>query len=106
MSELRAPDPTLSAFDGVVAVYDLTLPVPVAHEADDEGLAVCEFVSVLDAPYRLDAADAAYFTVPCRECFPHAPSPGHHWSRYVMGRQADVEPYEFRSKNLAWQVPA
>lgn len=102
MSELRAPDPTLTAFDGLVAVYDLSLPAPVAHEPDDEGLAVCEFVSIFDAPFRLDAADAAYFAVPCRECFPDSPPPGWRTSDEapagIDGLQCVADPH------LAWQV--
>jgi hypothetical protein len=89
MIELRAPDPTLTAFAGDVVWLDGSRRPQVAHSlVCDEG----ERVPV----WRSLATEAArWFAVPCRECFPAAPLPG--WqptARYV----GDPDPH------LAWQV--
>ena len=70
MSDLRAPDSTLTAYDGlVVMVYDFDAVLPVAHRRD--------------LPHGLWGVQvwtwhARWFAVPCRDCFPDAPQPGHY----------------------------
>ena len=90
MSELRAPDPTLTAYDGLeVAVSDFDADVPVAHRRDlPHGL----------RGVRVWTWHARWFAVPCRECFPDAPPPGHKAS---CPPGCQVSP-GFRP--LAWQV--
>ena len=85
MSELRAPDPTLTAYDGLeVAVSDFDADVPVAHRRDlPHGL----------RGVRVWTWHARWFAVPCRECFPDAPPRG-------------VDPLNRPNagRYLAWQV--
>ena len=72
MSELRAPDPTLTALGAnVVSLTDVvgTGPLVAHHRA------------TTDRPHprgmeSLCARDAAYIAIPCRTCFPDAPPPG------------------------------
>ena len=82
MSELRAPDPTLTAIDPgdwVALEVKSATTVRVAHVlggayegADDVLSAKCGAL-----PYAHDdPRNAAYVAVPCRECFPDAPEPG------------------------------
>lgn len=98
MSELRAPDPTLTAHvDGDVFVQ-ATEPggeVATAHRRLHS-----TFVGEL-----LPSSFARWFAVPCRTCWPDAPEPGHVWSRYVLGRvEPGVAPYLAWVPGLAWQT--
>ena len=70
MSELRAPDPTLDALDADVNLYmgGWDARPLVAH------LPGC---LSMDLAWMEEAQDARWFAVPCRECFPDAPPPGH-----------------------------
>ena len=91
MSELRAPDPTLDALDADVNLYMSgwdARPL-VAH------LPGC---LSMDLAWMEEAQDARYIAVPCRECFPDAPPPGHKAS---CPPGCQVSP-GFRP--LAWQV--
>jgi len=91
MSETRAPDPTLTAYDGRdVTVYDFDADTPVAHRRDlphgRRGVQVWTW-------------HARWFAVPCRECFPDAPAPGHAVANNPFGG-----PFELPDDGLAWQV--
>jgi hypothetical protein len=104
MSELRAPDPTLTAVDEAVVVAIGGEP-PVAHRFDDDD----PFSGLrCDAPYGGDAhclasRDARWFALPCRECFPDAPPPGHEF--YTLIHQDNSCTQEVRRiGGLAWQV--
>jgi len=82
---LRAPDPTLTAYDGRdVTVYDFHADTPVAHRRDlphgRRGVQVWTW-------------HARWFAVPCWDCFPDAPPPG---QRTPSG---DCPP-----DDLTWQV--
>ena len=91
MSELRAPDPTLDALDADVNLYMSgwdARPL-VAH------LPGCLSV---DFEWMEEAQEARYIAVPCQECFPDAPPPGHKAS---CPPGCQVSP-GFRP--LAWQV--
>ena len=102
MSELRAPDPTLTALDPelwvALEVRSVIGTVRVAHvlggpyEGEDDVLsAACGAL-----PYAHDdPRNAAYIAVPCRECFPVTPIPG--VRRDASGRESG-------DPNLAWQV--
>ena len=67
MSELRAPDPTLTALPPEDSVYVSILDR--AHLTRDcrgaDGIGV-----------MISAYHARWFAVPCRSCFPDAPPPG------------------------------
>ena len=75
MGELRAPDPTLSAYTGdqwgrtTVEVVDGE--VPIAHRGKDSRCVLYGSLGQL-----MSADRARWFAVPCRECFPDAPEPG------------------------------
>lgn len=93
MTELRAPDPTLSELDAQVVWLDGTQEPQVAHslaclgEEDDRPE---QFL------WRSLSVDAArWFAVPCRDCFPEAPPAGH-----IRGTNEYVD-----APALAWQVP-
>ncbi len=101
MSELRAPDPTLSdlaeqapdpgCVDDRVVRVDMSPVVPVAHSCY-RNIAHGSDLSV-NAP----ALHSRWFAVPCRECFPDAPPPGCiKYASYPW--HSEVVP------NLAWQV--
>ena len=82
MDELRAPDPTLTAlpFREIVVVDDSAEPAPIAHRLDDNdpfGGTLCEEPGYAGADPCLFTEHARWFAVPCRECFPDAPPPGH-----------------------------
>ena len=108
MSELRAPDPTLTAMDEgeKVGLCSAGIDQPdIAHRVvwdfSDGAHSACPETYL----FRFEYPDnARWFAVPCRECFPQAPEPGHVWSRFVMGRQADITPYEAAVPGLSWQV--
>jgi len=97
MSELRAPDPTLTAWQGDQfsrrTVEVVKGEPPVAHCGKDS---VCVLHGKLGS--LMGADRARWFAVPCRECFPDAPPPGHKAS-CPPGCQV---PPGFRP--LAWQV--
>ena len=95
MSELRAPDPTLTAYDGRdVTVYDFHADTPVAHRRDlphgRRGVQVRTW-------------HARWFAVPCRECFPDAPPPGREFYN-LMDQRNRVQVRTRPVKGLAWQV--
>jgi len=76
MSELRAPDPTLDALGEPVGVEYWSPDPGVAHRLPDGpggSMSACGYRG-LDA---MPSLYAAYVAVPCRECFPDAPPPGH-----------------------------
>ena len=98
MSELRAPDPTLTALDqrwDVVSIEE-GLP-PTAHR---------DAVALLEPPdvfSRQPARDARWFAVPCREFFPDAPPPGREFYN-LMDQRNRVQVRTRPVKGLAWQV--
>ena len=98
MSELRAPDPTLTALDqrwDVVSIEE-GLP-PTAHR---------DAVALLEPPdvfSRQPARDARWFAVPCRKCFPDAPPPGREFYN-LMDQRNRVQVRTRPVKGLAWQV--
>jgi hypothetical protein len=106
MSELRAPDPTLSALnlDVIVTRWSGDRGPAVAHLFVDDvdtlsGLCGVELECgpQLKAPYPWGSEDARWFAVPCRECFPDAPPPGH------VATASRFKPHE-RDPHLSWQV--
>ena len=97
MSELRAPDPTLDVLGEPVGVEYWSPDPGVAHRLPDGpggSMSACGYRG-LDA---MPSLYAAYVAVPCRECFPDAPPPGHKAS---CPPGCQVSP-GFRP--LAWQV--
>ena len=106
MSELRAPDPTLTAlpFREIVVVDDSAEPAPIAHRLDDNdpfGGTLCEEPGYAGADPCLFTEHARWFAVPCRECFPDAPPPGHEAS---CPPGCQVSPGFPWAGPLAWQV--
>jgi hypothetical protein len=104
VSELRAPDPTLSALnlDVIVTRWNGDRGPAMAHLFIDDvdtlsGLGVkLECGRKLKAPYPWGSEDARWFAVPCRECFPDAPPPGYQ----SMAGYENVSP----DWHLSWQV--
>ena len=110
MSELRAPDPTLSGSTTVVDGDGYVTHVPEDH--DHASVAFPELgrpgIACVAAPthhlgrhdrrnwFIMDVAHAMYVAVPCRECFPDAPPPGHTRSCFP---NCNLDP-----AGLAWQV--
>lgn len=99
MSELRAPDPTLTALGPLAVILglgELRAPLQRAHRVGG-----CR----PETPQTINAEYARWFAVPCRTCWPDAPAPGHVWSRYVLGRvEPGVAPYLAWVPGLAWQT--
>ena len=95
VSELRAPDPTLDAMPSGAIVYLTGTNGPrISHTVGGQ----CG--AQLHHPER--ASDAAYFAVPCRECFPEAPPPGQRLFEF-----RDTKPVTWgyvHSEHLGWQV--
>jgi hypothetical protein len=105
MAELRAPDPTLTALtvNQLVAVWP-TDP-PQAHLIDAIGYEVCGAADAEDdppEPMLMDSDWAAWFAVPCRECFPDAPPLGHGVVRDMHGKPWSSYP----EPCLSWQTDA
>ena len=99
MSELRAPDSTLDALDEDVLVtwWAGDGPPAVAHRFAEQGNAVVADCGWRPTkPYPLGSEDVRWFAVPCRECFPDAPEPGHH--------PTCSDPCMVTDPYLAWQV--
>lgn len=68
MSEVRAPDPTLSQTEHrVVYVNHYGVDPPVAHV---QGGCGAQLVN------QRSPENARWYAVPCRTCFPDAPPPG------------------------------
>jgi len=108
MSELRAPDPTLTAlpFREIVVVDDSAEPAPIAHRLDDNdpfGGTLCEEPGCAGADPCLFTEHARWFAVPCRECFPDAPPPGREFYN-LMDQRNRVQVRTRPVKGLAWQV--
>ena len=110
MSELRAPDPTLTALaatdagdtDLMLAHYDEE-GVPVAHLVQRDAWVVVCGVSEDVATHWSVAEYARWFAVPCRECFPDAPEPGHEF--YTLIQQDNSRAIRQRPVSvLSWQV--
>lgn len=101
MTELRLPDPTLSALDRVhVFVTDAGEP-RMAHL---DGESACPVKPGL-LGHLEPTSDARWFAVPCRECFPDALLPGH--KPGCCGKpdcRGSRTPR--RDPHLAWQVPS
>ena len=116
MSELRAPDPTLTelpAHDKTGTTTDVGVtwlggPPATAHrlvlspEGDPNELVTlwpsCDHEMEQDDWAQLPLEDARWFAVPCRECFPDTPPPG----KYPFSYERTV----LDDANLAWQVPS
>ena len=96
MSELRAPDPTIDALDADVNLYmgGWDARPLVAH------LPGC---LSMDLAWMEEARDARWIAVPCRECFPDAPPPGHEFYN-LMDQRNRVQTRTRPVKGLAWQV--
>ena len=74
MSELRDPDPTLHALGWatIVPIEVVSMSLRrVGHRYWPPRQCGA------DVEYQEAAGVAAYIAVPCRECFPDAPPPGH-----------------------------
>lgn len=107
MSELRAPDPTLTVYDGDGAVLlDGGLPVRQAHRPEHLGLMTWTVCRVPPSETTwMDPDDARWFAIPCRECFPDAPPPGADGP--CCGNPEDCPRGGwFRDPSLAWQTTA
>lgn len=90
---LRAPDPTLDALTPTVIVcVDHSDPVPRAHRSTPQGRECAGY-----ADSRL-AAEARWFAIPCRTCFPSAPPVGNR----IVAEPPDRLDYE-PDPHLAWQ---
>jgi hypothetical protein len=85
VSELRAPDPTLTAHETVVYVG----PGDRAHTSRD-----CQIADGLGFP--ISPHHARWFAVPCHECFPEAPPPGAVYVDAAGGVHTDAD--------LDWQT--
>ena len=97
VSDLRAPDPTLIDLHEPVTISPDRPPWPaIACRMESPGTARTYCGVTVMKP--LNSAYAAWFAIPCRECFPDAPPPGHKAS-CPSGCQV---PPGFRP--LAWQV--
>jgi hypothetical protein len=103
MSELRAPDPTLAAYWRIVGVTDTASGPYVAHAIGDLELVCGEREWTLS----MDASDAAYIAVPCRDCFPGAPPPGHRYPETQEDKWFAVHVHRQKAipdPHLTWQV--
>lgn len=100
MSELRAPDPTLTALADEQGVgYDVAVADPyadgaAAHLIGSAGLTECGEPWEYTHPVHL----ARWFAVPCRTCFPDAPPPGMRAVRHCPCESHSGGP------QLAWQI--
>ena len=90
MSGLRAPDPTLDALDADVKLY--------MTGWDERPLVAHLPGGLTDLAWMEEARDARWFAVPCPECFPDAPPPGHVWGADRGQRHI------YRDSHLSWQV--
>ena len=103
MSELRAPDPTLTAYwqeegYGVdVAVRDPYVDVAVAHRIVGQTRVACG--ASWEWWFTHPVFAARWFAVPCLRCFPNAPEAGHP-ATCDGGPACPDEPHPY----LSWQV--
>ena len=104
MSELRAPDPTLTAAETDVVIAWSETP-HVAH------LYGCPDSSPVLQSIPTEAA--CWFAVPCRECFPDAPPPGRKFAEsgpdrwvavYLENMDPNDGPLTVSDPHRAWQV--
>jgi hypothetical protein len=112
--EARHPDPTLTACgDEYVMLQpspdDNSYPLEIAHRSSFRDLADAERArcgwTFPGTETWLPARNAAWFAVPCRECFPDAPEPGTRHSYTFKGHKV-VTPVVTTDCFLAWQVPS
>lgn len=107
MSELRAPDPTLSAVAAsrttpLVYTTNLGADLPVFHhQTSDEG-PDCGTVNSRTLTSPIHIKHARWLGVPCRECFPEAPEPGNEWT--CPDCAVEDCPGQYRGSFLRWQV--
>ena len=94
MNKLRAPDPTLNALDDDASVWIEDSHPRVAHTMSTNPRCV-KF-----SQWHEEAQYARWFSVPCRECFPDAPPPGHCQDRSRMTGRDGVRP----DPGLTWQT--
>ena len=109
MTVLRAPDPTLTAYGRHVMLRSKLGDVPyeahrIVQSLDDDGLLEVSGCGSWSTTLVLPADRAAYIAVPCRECFPDAPEPGHVRSQYTGVASELIAPCEFSVVYLDWQV--
>ena len=98
MSELRAPDPTLSAMSEGASVYIHPLDgFPRVAHIPAGGATSC--LSLEDCVWHEQIDDAKWFAGPCRECFPDAPEPGD-----PQACDACIAGGPHPRSGLAWQV--
>lgn len=108
MTELRAPDPTLTALGPLsdVVVQHGAVPLRAHRIADVEvGESVRDYVTGcgLRSLVTHQAQHARWYALPCRECFPDAPPPGTRPLTHVGG--TEVKPGHYTTDcGLAWQV--
>lgn len=112
MSELRAPDPTLTALGGDRFVkIEFDSSPPVAHRWEDGPAPPGEYPLGCGSPGdwlpQMVATVARWFAVPCRACFPDAVAPG---TTGCRDREA-YGPHGPRcigayARYLSWQVSA
>lgn len=103
MSDLRAPDPTLtvhSHVDGDVILSYRGADPPLAHRVG--GFGEAPQCGSEDADHWCESDHARWFAIPCRECFPKAPPPGR--PNRCCGSPDCHRGGWFRDPNLAWQV--
>lgn len=94
MSELRVPDPTLTALPRGFVVEFISFDSPgTPAEAH-----------LIDSQHAwgpiIAAEDARWFAVPCRKCFPDAPEPG-----YPRDCWPDCDCADDPDVYLDWQIP-
>lgn len=105
MAELRAPDPTLTAY---AAEREVGTDIAVLNPYDD-GVAAHLIVSAdktacgLTWDYTHPVHLARWFAVPCSRCFPSAPPPGSEWRSYETHGDGLVSK-PGAHPDLAWQV--
>ena len=100
VSDLRVPDPTLIDLHEPVAILTDQPPHPaIACRMESPGTAWTYCGVTVMTP--LNSAYAAWFAIPCRDCFPYAPAPGHP-ATCDDGPACPGKPHP----HLAWQVNA
>jgi hypothetical protein len=102
VSDLRAPDPTLIDLHEPVTISPDRPPWPaIACRMESPGTARTYCGVTVMKP--LNSAYAAWFAIPCRECFPDVPPAGYSIQDDSCGEGCGYEAWQ-PDPHLAWQV--
>lgn len=108
MSELRAPDPTLTALaeDVLVTWWDGDGPPAVAHRfTEPDNARVVTYCNHPSSAPPIGSEDARWFAIPCRTCFPDAGPRGYSVQDDSCGDGCGYRTWQ-PDDHLAWQKTA